>query len=96
MCLLAVPPMNTSPALQPHAVWVKVQAEKAHPYTKKEHKVFFQGGLMNIHCVHMSSLVVIHCKIAISILRGGLGSIAVNKSCYALNQASPEMKRKEK
>lgn len=33
---------------------------------------------MNIHRVHMSSLVVISCKITISVLRGGFGSIAVN------------------
>lgn len=44
----------------------------------------------------MSNLVVINCKIATFVLRGGFGSIAVNKSWYALNQASSEMKRKEK
>lgn len=51
---------------------------------------------MNIHCVHMSNLVVIRCKLAASVLRGEFGSIVVNNSWYALNQASPEMKRKEK
>lgn len=51
---------------------------------------------MNIHGVHMSNLVVIYCRITACVLRGGFGSIAVNKSWYAFNQASPEMKRKEK
>lgn len=59
-------------------------------------KAFCGGGLMNIHCVHTSNLVAIYCRITTAVLRGGFGSIALNKSWYALNQASPDMKREEK